>query len=94
MTIDEHFTILNEKLQQLLKQQNRLRKENEQLKAQLEFEKDESATTKKRAGELAEQLSIIKMATGDMNEKDKKEFERKINRYLKEIEKVINYLSQ
>jgi len=94
MTLDQQFTILTEKLQQLLKQQRALKKENEQLKQQLQAQKEEVAETKNRSEELAQQLAIIKMATGDMSEKDKKDFERKINRYLKEIDKVINYLGQ
>jgi cell division septum initiation protein DivIVA len=36
MPVDQQFNIINEKLQQLLKQQNRLKKENERLRTELE----------------------------------------------------------
>lgn len=94
MTIDEQFNNLIEKLQQLLKQQNRLKKENEQLKAELESQKAEKTNAQNKIQELAQQISILKMGAGKMNEKDKKDFERQINRYVKEIDKCIVYLEQ
>ena len=42
--------------------------------------------------EWAQQISILKVSSGDMSEKDKKQFEKKINQYLKEIDKCISYL--
>jgi hypothetical protein len=47
-----------------------------------------------RIDELQQQVAILKMAAGEMSEKDKKDFERKINQYIKEIDKCISYLSQ
>jgi hypothetical protein len=43
---------------------------------------------------LEQQVSILKFAAGEMSEKDKKEFEKKINLYLKEIDKCIAFLGQ
>jgi len=77
MTVDQQFTTLSEKLQQLLRQYSRLQKENERLKE-----------------ELQQQVGILKLASGEMDEKDKKQFERKINQYLREIDKCISFLSQ
>ena len=92
MTVDQQFNSINEKLQQLLKQQHRLKKENEQLKVELQEQKAERTKAQNKIDELAQQVSILKMGAGDMNEKDKKDFERKINRYIKEIDKCIAYL--
>ena len=36
MSVDQQFNIINEKLQQLVKQYNRLQKENERLKSELQ----------------------------------------------------------
>jgi hypothetical protein len=33
------------------------------------------------------------LSGGDMNEKDKKDFEKQINKYVKEIDKCIAFLS-
>jgi len=94
MTVDQQFNIVNEKLQQLLRQYNRLQKEADKLREELQEARNKEAETRQRMEELQMQVSILRAAAGDMNEKDKKEFERKINQYIREIDKCIAYLSQ
>ena len=94
MSVDLQFNILNDKLQQLLKQHNRLQKENEKLKEELQQAKSTEKLTGQRLEEFQQQISIMKIATGEMSEKDKKDFERKINNYIKEVDKCISFLSQ
>jgi chromosome segregation ATPase len=93
MELDEHFNIINDKLQQLLKQYNRVRKENELLKLKLEEQNREKEKTAQDIETLQQQLSILRLSGGDMNEKDKKDFEKQINKYVKEIDKCIAFLS-
>ena len=94
MTVDQQFTTLNEKLQQLLKQYSRLQKENERLKEELVQSRKRENETLSRADELQQQNGILKLTTGDMNDRDKKAFEKKVNQYLREIDKCISFLSQ
>lgn len=94
MLLDQQFNLLNDKLQQLLKQQGRLKKENERLKMELESAKEKEVNYQQKVDELAQQIGITKLAAGDMNEKDKKDFEKKINQYVKEIDKCIAFLGQ
>jgi len=94
MPIDQQFNTINDKLQQLLKQQARLRKENERLRTELEVYKEKEDVYHQKIEELAQQISILKLGAGDMNEKDKKEFEKKINHYIREIDKCIAFLGQ
>ena len=94
MSVDLQFNILNDKLQQLLKQHNRLQKENEKLKDELQQAKSTEKLTGQKLEEFQQQISIMKIATGEMSEKDKKDFERKINNYIKEVDKCISFLSQ
>ena len=94
MTVDQQFTTLNEKLQQLLKQQSRLQKENERLKEELVQSRKRENETLNRVDELQQQNGILKLTTGDMNDRDKKDFEKKVNQYLREIDKCISFLSQ
>jgi len=94
MTVDQQFTTLNEKLQQLLKQYSRLQKENERLKDELVQSRKREHETLNRVDELQQQNGILKLTTGDMNDRDKKDFEKKVNQYLREIDKCISYLSQ
>ena len=94
MTVDEQFNSINEKLQALLKQHNRLKKENERLREELQVQKQREEETQHTVQQLHQQIAILKVASGDMNDKDKKDFERKINQYVREIDKCIAFLSQ
>ncbi len=94
MTVDQQFTILNDKLQQLLRQYNRLQREAEKLKEELTQSKGKEAATHTKMDELQQQISILKLAAGEMTDKDKKTFERKLNQYIKEIDRTIGYLSE
>lgn len=94
MTVDQQFTTLNEKLQQLLKQYGRLQKENERLKEELQQSRNRETEIHYKVEELQQQVGILKLGAGEMNERDKKEFEKKINSYLREIDKCISFLSQ
>ena len=94
MSLDNQFNTLIDKLQHLLKQYNRLQKENERLKEELQQSKSKETEMQRRMEELGQQVSILKVASGDMSEKDKKDFEKKINQYVREIDKCISFLSQ
>lgn len=94
MTVDEQFTILNEKLQRLLQNYNRLQREAEKLREEVAESKASEAATKMQMEEMQQQVSILKLAAGQMHEKDKKIFERKLNQYIKEIDRTIAYLSE
>ena len=94
MTVDNQFNTINENLQLLLKQHQRLKKENERLRGELVAQKQKDQQAQQTIQELHQQIDILKLASGDMSEKDKKEFERKINLYVKEIDKCIAFLSQ
>jgi uncharacterized coiled-coil DUF342 family protein len=94
MTVDQQFNIINDKLQQLLKQQSRLKKENERLRQELELYKQTENNYHQKIDELSQQISILKLAGGEMNDKDKREFEKKINQYVREIDKCISFLGQ
>ena len=93
MQVDQHFNNIHDKLTQLLKQYQRVKKENELLKQKLQEQKKEQACVEAETETLRQQISILKLSTGDMNEKDKKEFEKQINKYVKEIDKCIAFLS-
>ncbi|HEU0111583.1 MAG TPA: hypothetical protein VFQ73_11945 [Flavisolibacter sp.] len=94
MSVDQQFNIINDKLQQLLKQFSKLQKENEQLKFELETAKKADISSRQKMEELHQQMTILKVSSGELSDKDKKDFERKINQYIKEIDKCISFLSQ
>ena len=94
MTIDQQFTILNEKLQRLLVQYHALQRETERLKREVADSRAKETAAQTKIEELQGQVSILKLAAGEMTDKDKKTFERKLNQYIKEIDRTIAHLSE
>jgi predicted nuclease with TOPRIM domain len=93
MTVDQQFNSIHEKLQTLVRQHGKLKKENEALRQQLEQQKKDNSELEGHIVELQNIVSIMKLAAGNMNDKEKKDFEKQINRFVKEIDKCIAYLS-
>ena len=93
-TTEQHLKRIQDKLQQLLKHYVVLQKENGKLKEELEAALQKISTQQKAGDELKQQVSILKVSSGEMNESDKKEFEKRINGYLKEIDRCIALLGE
>ena len=93
-TTEEQLKRIQDKLQQLLKQQASVHKENEKLKEELGIAREKLSLQQLYLDELRQQVSILKLNAGGMNERDKKEIEKKINRYLKEIDRCIALLGE
>ena len=91
--LETHIKSVNEKLQQLIKKHVALKKENDNLKNELNNLKEREVEYKYALHELDQKVSILKAASGEMSEKDQKEFEKRINQYIKEIDKCIGLLS-
>ncbi len=91
-TMDEHIRRVEEKVQQLLKEYHqsqkevhRLQKENLQLSQQLQ-------TNTERSNNLAQTIDVMKIHSLTQNDTSKKELEKRINNYLKEIDRCLNLL--
>lgn len=91
--IELHIKSVNEKLQLLIKKHLALKKENENLKEELNKSRIKEQDYKSRLHELDQKVNILKAASGQMTEGDQKEFEKRINNYIKEIDKCIGLLS-
>jgi archaellum component FlaC len=91
--LEQQIKRIQDKLQRLLKQQQLLLKENDELKKELNAFKKDTATQKSTIDELKQQASILKMNSVEMNDSDKKEFEKRLNHYIKEIDRCIAMLS-
>jgi len=91
---EQHLKRIQDKLQQLLKQHAAAQKENNLLKDELSKAQQKIATQQKMTDELKQQVSILKLNAGEMGEADKKEFEKRINAYVKEIDRCIALLGQ
>ncbi len=94
MSTEQHLKTIQDKLQQLLKQYTAVQKENIRLKDDLDAAQQKIAVQQKSAEELKQQVSVLKLSVGEMSEADKKEFEKKINSYLKDIDRCIAMLGK
>ncbi|HSC53920.1 MAG TPA: hypothetical protein VLC98_09880 [Phnomibacter sp.] len=88
-----HFQNLGNKLQQLLKLQEQLLRENEKLRMETRLQKEKAAQSQEEIRHLREQVAILETATGNMDDASRKAFEKRINQYLREIDKVIAHLN-
>jgi predicted nucleic acid-binding Zn-ribbon protein len=92
--LDENIKRINNKLHQLMKQYHQLQKENERKSNEIKELKELKENQSQQIATLQQQLMILKSAAGEIKEKDKKEFEKHINQYIKEIDKCIGWLSE
>jgi chaperonin cofactor prefoldin len=92
--IQDQIGRIQGKVQELLKQNNQLHKENLQHRKTIESLQTQKETFEKRIRALEEQQNILKSAAGNLNPAEKKAFENNINRYMREIDKCIALLSE
>jgi len=92
--IDLHIKSLHSKLQLLLKKHALLQKENEQLKKENgKYQTREKELTGERE-QLEMQVNILKTSAGKMEGKEKADFEKSINQYIRSIDKCISMLNK
>ena len=82
------------KVQSLIKKQGNLEKENEKLRAELDRKIRLEQELKEKVSQMEEQVNVMKVSTGKMDETSKKAFEKQLNQYIKEIDRCIAMLSQ
>ena len=92
--LEVHIKRIQEKLQRLLKQYSELQKENARLKKELEKSSKQSSQYLQTIETLKQQVEVWKISSGNWDTNDKKEFEKRINHYIKEIDKCIALLSE
>ena len=77
-----------------MKQHAILQKENQSLREELGQIKKQVEDFNVSSETLKQQVEILKYNNGEMDETEKKQFEKRLNSYLKEIERCITMLSQ
>ena len=92
--LEKHIKRINDKLQQLLKNYQLLQKENKRQSELIAGLQEAKEKDREQIANLQEKITILKAATGNMNEADKKAFEKNISQYIREIDKCIGILSE
>lgn len=90
----DQLTRVTSKLQELVKRYELLRKENAQLKSELLPAKEREIGFMDKIASLEEKILVLKAGSGNMSDADKKELDKKLHLYLKEIDRCINMLSE
>jgi len=93
VNLDQQIKSIQDKLQQLLKQQALLQKENQQLKKELE---KATALGEEKQGlvvSLQRQMDAAKLGSGSLNETEKAALSKRIDTYLKEIDQCLALLN-
>ena len=84
---------ITDKLQVLLKRHELLSKENERLRAELLPAKEREMAFMEQIAGLEQKILVMKAGTANLSEAEKKELDKKIHGYLKEIDRCISMLS-
>ncbi|MDB5230545.1 MAG: hypothetical protein JWN76_1350 [Chitinophagaceae bacterium] len=93
-TLDNQFKNLQDKLQQLLKQYQLLQKENQKLKEELQKSVETTSEHEKNIHKIKEQLDASRMKAGGVwSNEDKNAMQKRIDVYLKEIDKCLTLLN-
>ena len=92
-TIEEHINSINTKLHVLLKKYAALQKENLNLSAEIETLKKNEKGYVEKINSLEIQAGILKASAGKLTDKEKHDFEKRINQYLKDLDKCMAMLN-
>lgn len=92
--LNDQLKRISDKLQLLLKQKHALQKENEQLLKEIGNLKKKEEAQKLNTEELEQKVAVLRTAAGKLSEADKKDFEKRLNFYIREIDRCIAMLSE
>jgi hypothetical protein len=85
---------INEKLQLLLRRHDAVLKENEKLKKESRENRDYREDHSTKLEQLQQQVEILKASKGEMDEGEKKAFEKRLGQYIREIDRCIALLGE
>jgi prefoldin subunit 5 len=91
--INSQLQLLQVKLQQLLKNYQQLQKENGQLKKELTKKSAETNELKEKVQQVEQQIDVLKLSKSGFDETEKVVLEKRIDIYLKEIDKCLALLN-
>lgn len=94
MDLDLQIKTIQDKLQQLLRQQSLLQKENQKLKKDLDKALQDNGEKEKLMHTLSQQVDALQLGSGKLlNETEKNALGKRIDGYLKEIDKCLALLN-
>jgi chromosome segregation ATPase len=85
---------IQEKIQQLARRSQSMQQENNRLRKTAAESEEKLKRAQEQIQELRTQIDVLKLNAGELATADKKEIEKKINAYLKEIDRCIALLGE
>lgn len=92
--LQEQLKRITEKLHQVVNRYHLLQKEHEQLSKEVVALRDKEKARLIRIDELEMKMTALQTVTGQLNETEKKDVEKRINRYIRDIDRCIALLSE
>jgi len=92
--LETHISRINNKLQEVLKSYDALKKQNVQQTETIQVLTAEKNAQVQKIRLLEEQQYLLKSMAGKLDEKEKKSFEQALGKYIREIDKCIAMLSE
>ena len=92
--IEGQILRIQDKLQQLLRQRDLLLKENGKLKDELRKTQENQAEETRRLEQLKQQVEILRVTKTAMSEGEKRELEKRLGQYIREIDRCIALLGE
>lgn len=92
--IELHIKNIHERLQLLLKKHALLLKENNLLTKENQVYQSDKKMLLEKNEQLQQQVNILKTSAGRLEGKEKADFEKSINRYIRSIDKCIATLNK
>ena len=90
----DQFLRVTDKVQQLLKKFELLQRENERTRKELIDAHEKLDTQSKKIQALEQTIAALKTVSGNIDEANKKDIEKRLNQYLKEIDRCISMLGE
>ncbi len=91
--INNQLVQLQQKLQLLIKNYQQLQREHVQLKKELEKTNTQLQEKNEHLQAIQQQIDVLKLGKAAFNEEEKLVLEKRINIYLKEIDKCLSLLN-
>jgi chromosome segregation ATPase len=85
---------IQDKLQQLLRQRETLVKENGKLREDLLRVQESRAEDSRRLEQLKQQVEVLRVSKTAMSEGEKRELEKRLGQYIREIDRCITMLGE
>lgn len=92
--MEQQLKRVQDKMQQLVRQYQSMQKENERLRSEKEALQKKLQLQQEQLEQLDQKLNALKLAKSGWNEEDKAVLEKKMNLYIKEIDRCIAMLAE